>query len=831
MSSGLFSHYTFFVSSKFSKVHACSVRRMEDTVMSTPSEFNSVDWKPLTALSRRIGQRYGFAAVGLTRSDVALLGGAVHFEFSHSQSAKGDIERGNPIPFSQVHCVSSVLGSAAFECTLLSIKPATDIPCPRLYHSATSVRSDAHSVVVFGGQAFTDKRKLADIWCLDIAQDASVIGEDSGRSFSGVWKELAPASRSTAFPPPRSKHAVSASGNVLIVSGGCGFEDTVLGDMWTAHIEHDGGKKSVLWKRVNSPIGRVPSPRKLHALSPMVSELELVMHGGIDANGAQLSDLWIGQFVNDEKSRCVWTELVRAPHPRSGHVVFPAFSVDEAKGDRQLLVFGGNQPTASRYNIDTGAWQTCAFPQGAGHTFTATQVDVVYTSSPEETQSYEIPSVLMIPDTVLRSNPSSPFLGSIFMIDLDSGEAAVQPPASPSVPLVTVNLAANAAQRRHDYRTLSRQLPPIPAVDAGNNGEHALMPVQATHQRAADISAAIPQSPFFLIDYLLSGLFAGGNVSVSASSWSGGNPNACHVLVTSEGVVPSFSSLESFKAFINTPATADAVAGVANACIVVCNAPSGDKYIAFISEAVNRHSQASQFVSPVISISTTNYAEVQATLRLMMTYTPFRSAAAIQELFALFTRKDAGFLLVDFDGESENKGPVLAHHKPTLMKDAAVFWFEALHALQRPRPRIEAFALTFLQDTDVAINGQIPSASLLAVMKSKLLQSPTETSIGKFGSVLIGKMKNAPNVGVLVYAHGQLVRHVKGRFAFEDTDAVDELEDALNNVTGIVDVGDALTPVNGALSDFQEAVEKSAEWTAFVSKIEEACFAYASKHN
>jgi hypothetical protein len=210
-----------------------------------------------------------------------------------------------------------------------------------------------------------------------------------------------------------------------------------------------------------------------------------------------------------------------------------------------------------------------------------------------------------------------------------------------------------------------------------------------------------------------------------------------------------------------------------------------------------------------------------------MTYTPFRTPAAIEELFALFTGKAAGFLLVDFDGESENKGPVLAHHKPAVVKDANAFWYEALHSLHRPRPRIEGYALTFLEDTTIAVNGQAVGTGLKLALKSKLLEAPKEVSLGKFGSLLVGRLKNAPNVGILVYSQGQLVRHVRGRFAFEDLEPEDDLEEALMNVSGVADVGHAFTPVNGSLSDFQEAIDNSSEWTAFVSKLEEACFAYA----
>ena len=772
----------------------------------------NVRWCPLESLSRRIGQRYGFAAAGLNRTDVALLGGVVHFELSHSQS-KGDLERGNPIPFSQVHCVSSLPGETAnFSCSLLEIAPAAELPCPRLYHSATRMSAPAESIVVFGGQAFTDKRKLGDIWCLELLPSS-----ENDQKFQGQWRELAPASRSTSFPPPRSMQAVSACGDVLVVSGGSGFEDTVLGDMWVAQVT----TSQVTWKRVNSPMGKVPCPRKSHALSPMVSEIELMLHGGIDANGAALSDLWIAQFVNDEKTRCVWTELVAAPHPSAGgHIVFPTFGVEDPKGARHLMVFGGARRAASRYNVDTGVWsETSAELPDSATTFTAVQMDVVYRS--DETD-YPIPSVLMIADTVSRTSPCSPWLASIFATDVtendeDKGEGMKDEEIS--VPVVRIS-ETTIAERRAAYRALATQLPQLPIPES--TGEVAA--AAATPDINDEI--VIPQSNLFTVEYLASHLWDKSEL-VSASSWSGGNPNACHLLVTGYAVSKSFSTIEAFREFVNAPATVRAVAETANSCLVSVALPTGEQVIAFISQALQRHSGATRLSSPVVSLTSTPYAQLQATLRLIQVYSPFKSPVAIEELFGLFTTA-GGFLLIDFDAESDNKAPLLAHQKPAVIKDAAPFYLDALRSLLSPRPRVEQCALTRLHATNVSVNGQTPTGSFHSVLKTKLLQSPAESNLKRFGSILIGRLKNGvSNVGVLVYSNGELVRHLRGRFPYESDENEDSLESAVNEVTGIVDVGTAFAPVKGALSDFQEAIANSPEWTQFVNKIEELCLVYS----
>ena len=780
--------------------------------------FNTIDWKPLDALSRRIGQRYGFAPAALNRSDVALLGGVVHFDLSLSQSAKGDLERGNPVPFSQIHCVGNVRNGSSFSCTLLSVKPTSELPCPRLYHSAS--RLNDQSVIIFGGQAFNDKRKLADIWCLDVSADASSSEEGV---FTGEWTEITPASRSTAFPPPRSKHAVSSAGNnILVVSGGCGFEETVLGDLWVAHIEVSAefkGKKSVVWKKVNSPIGKFPSPRKAHALSPLVSEIELMLHGGVDGNGNHLSDLWICQFVNEEKSRCVWTELVKSPHPRSGHVLFPTFGGDDPKGDRHMMVFGGNQPAASRYNIDSGAWSSCYFREGLGHTFTATELDVVYRKDADDDAIIPVPSVLLIPDTVIRSSQSSsPWLGLIFPIDLAEPEEEVKEEgeqkactAPPS--LVKMNLEANAQLRKSEYRAWAHHLPSLPPVEypAAENSA-----IQALNTHPEDPIPASVHSPLFVVDYFARNLWERDSWEISVSSWSTAvNPNKCHVVVTGTSS-PLVENIEEFKFFVNSAATAKAVGEVANSCLVVTKSTSGDRFIGFVSDALQRHS-GTRF-SPVISVTQTDYAQVQATMKIIMRYTPFQSPAALEDLFALFQGKSAGLVLVDFDGESS---PISSP------KDSVQFWLEALRALQSVRPRVELFALTYLEGSgQISVNGVKPSADFVSVLKSKLLTKVWEGAIegNNCGpSLLLGKMKDGPNVGVLVYSNGVLVRHLRGRFAFENGEDSDQ-------VTGLIDVEGLFTPVDGALSDFQEAADsENVEWAEFVLKVEQACLVYLGR--
>jgi hypothetical protein len=216
-------------------------------------------------------------------------------------------------------------------------------------------------------------------------------------------------------------------------------------------------------------------------------------------------------------------------------------------------------------------------------------------------------------------------------------------------------------------------------------------------------------------------------------------------------------------------------------------------------------------------------------MKFIMRYTPFNTPAALEDVFGLFHDKGAGFLLIDFDGESDSKG---ISQKPVAAKDNAQFWCEALRALHSGRPRVEQYALTFLDGLDVSINGVKPTVDFSACLKSKILLNSSEARIGNIGTLILGKLKDKnPNVGVLVYSNGALIRHVRGRFAYEEEEGEDELKAAVNQVTGLIDVGDSFTVVEGALSDFQEAVDNSTAWSEFVNKIEEACLVYLGRKN
>ena len=190
--------------------------------------------------------------------------------------------------------------------------------------------------------------------------------------------------------------------------------------------------------------------------------------------------------------------------------------------------------------------------------------------------------------------------------------------------------------------------------------------------------------------------------------------------------------------------------------------------------------------------------------------------------------------MIDFDGESpEHKAPLASHFKPTVAKDATLFWYEALRTLTRPRPRIEQYALRYLNECNFAVNGQIPSTSLWSTLKTKILTNSSEKNIANIGSVLIGSMKNGPNLGVLLYSDGVLVRHLCGRFAQSgdhDLDLSDPLQAALMQVTALVDVK-SLSVVAGGMSDFTEAVGGSPDWSKFTSKIEELCLMYVQKES
>jgi hypothetical protein len=96
------------------------------------------------------------------------------------------------------------------------------------------------------------------------------------------------------------------------------------------------------------------------------------------------------------------------------------------------------------------------------------------------------------------------------------------------------------------------------------------------------------------------------------------------------------------------------------------------------------------------------------------------------------------------------------------------------------------------------------------------------------GKILIGGMKNGPNIGVLMYSCGVLIRSISGRLPVSEENE-DELHPAVQNVTAIIDVENRLTPIAGPLSDFTEAIASSNEWSQMTSKIAELCLIYSQK--
>jgi hypothetical protein len=767
-------------------------------VMKTESavaEWNSVFWTPLAGLTRRIGLRYGFAPVALSNSDVALVGGAVHYD-------NGGSTKGNPVLFSQIHIVSDIYAGALvpFQCTLMDIENPAALPCSRLYHSATNLGPE--TVVVIGGQSWgADRQKLCDIWCLKL-KPVSGTPEENETKYSGEWIELAPSiGRNSSFPPPRSHHAVCPvpDSSSIIVSGGCGFEESVLGDMWVAYIT----ERNFSWKRVNSPIGRVPGPRRSHALSPLVSDIELLLHGGIDAAGNILSDLWIAQFTNDEKTRCIWTELVASPSPRKGHILAP-----HPQETRSLIVFGGTGTSGMKYDIHSGIWTSSEHSVDSNRTFfTAVPIDVNFIADGSD-DPFSIPSVLLIGDTVLSgaSSSESAWTASMFVTDLREKSEEPKPISAPVDPPSFVIDPEAGIKRQAAFRELIGHAPFLPYKSTGTG---AVVPTGMDTTRAPVVS---PQSPLFSIEYFLSGLFDQGQ---SVDSWeTESERSGTHVLV--RGPQSMITSLEQLDQFVNSPATFQAVSEIANSAVIVLNTVEGDILVGFVSESLLRHSGSPTSIFPVFSLKSTNYAHVQATLRLMTVYTPFRTPGAIEDLFDLFSKGQSGVLLIDTDMS------VLSDVKE------ADWWMTCFDSLSTPS--VEHLCLVRLHtDCGYVINGRrVSEGSVYAVMKSKLLSHPIEAALPAVGEVLIGKFKGESNFGILVYANGVFIRHLGGRFGKSNTHE-DELEEATYRVSGLVDVGARLTPADGAFSDFEEAVTNSSEWTSIVDKIQELCLLYAEK--
>lgn len=107
-----------------------------------------------------------------------------------------------------------------------------------------------------------------------------------------VWKRLA---AQESEPAPRQYHSCTSFGSVALLFGGRSSPRQAFNDLWWFDVPRG------IWMQVDFP-GKGPSARYRHAAARYGSFL--IIHGGIDAQGNVLNDLWLWN-----KRTAGWDEL------------------------------------------------------------------------------------------------------------------------------------------------------------------------------------------------------------------------------------------------------------------------------------------------------------------------------------------------------------------------------------------------------------------------------------------------------------------------------------------------------------------------------------------
>ncbi len=163
-----------------------------------------------------------------------------------------------------------------------------------------------------------------------------------------AWDGVAWAELSVPGPSARAGHVMAADdarGRVVLFGGW--FGGTLLGDTW----EWDG----VRWELVPAPPPPLgPVARRFAAAAFSKERGRVVMYGGLNAAGANLSDMW--EWTGNR-----WLSIAQNGPPRSSHAL--------ASDATCLLMYAGNDNASAGAGIDA----TLIFRNGSWTTYTGSR--------------------------------------------------------------------------------------------------------------------------------------------------------------------------------------------------------------------------------------------------------------------------------------------------------------------------------------------------------------------------------------------------------------------------------------------------------------------------
>lgn len=181
-------------------------------------------------------------------------------------------------------CICNGPASATAAATATGITAAVDTVLQPLRDFAAATVSRNQFLVAggFDGSNITMQLLLCEL--VRQPQDSNVESQHWPHGWAARWSQLAPRN---AGPPGRCHHSLSYYGasSSVVVFGGYADGIGALEDVWLLHLGH-----LEWWRPLLSTACSGPCARRSHAAALLGHKL--YVHGGRDANGDHLADLW-----------------------------------------------------------------------------------------------------------------------------------------------------------------------------------------------------------------------------------------------------------------------------------------------------------------------------------------------------------------------------------------------------------------------------------------------------------------------------------------------------------------------------------------------------------
>ncbi|KAK9823426.1 hypothetical protein WJX72_002670 [[Myrmecia] bisecta] len=209
------------------------------------------------------------------------------------------------------------------------------VPSPRALHFAAVMQG---SVLLIHGGLLPEGYRYNDTWRIDLASD-SPSWQEIGLADGGAQEAHSLLVADVSRPVPRFHHTIALVGDQLVVFGGHNYRREEMNDTWALDVGNPG---KPTWRRLPGRPFQRPCKRAFQVCGvlPPASPRQhpqLVIHGGLAADEATLSDTWVLD-LGTEDWRPVDVGVSSEPEERERHA---ACVIQPAGGRAHLLVCGG----------------------------------------------------------------------------------------------------------------------------------------------------------------------------------------------------------------------------------------------------------------------------------------------------------------------------------------------------------------------------------------------------------------------------------------------------------------------------------------------------------